>query len=315
MKYFDTHVDTLTEIQKPGETLADNTCNLDLRRVDGFAETYGQVFALWKDRKLLQDSPEREFHRLYRRAVALLDDQSGRVRLCRTRRDLQSSLTEGTTAALLSMEDVSLMGSEVEHIRELGFTSAMLTWNYENEYAFGAACNQTAGLKARGKDTARWLLEQGIVLDISHLSDGGVEDLFRLTDRPLIASHSNARELCDQPRNLRRDQIQEMIRRGGLIGINFFRPFVGGGDAVGLDDLLRHMEYILELGGEHVLALGTDFDGCDGLLPGGVAGVDSIPAVAGAMRAHGFGERLVERILFQNAADFWCGSLPPAERN
>ena len=312
MKYFDSHADTLTEIQKTGETLAENTCDLDLRRVNGFAGAYGQVFALWKDRQLLRESPETEFRRLYHRAASLLGGQSGRVRLCRTSRDLQSALAEGTVAALLSMEDVSLMGSEVEHIRELGFTSAMLTWNYENEYAFGAVCNQAGRLKLWGKETARWLLDQGIVLDISHLSDGGVEDLFLLTDRPMIASHSNVRALCDQPRNLRRDQIQELIRRGGLVGMNFFRPFVGGETAVGLDDLLCHMEYILELGGDHVLALGTDFDGCDGLFPDGVTGVESIPAVAAAMRARGFGEPLVGRILFWNAADFWERNLPPA---
>ena len=103
MKYFDSHADTLTEIQKTGETLAENTCDLDLRRVDGFAGAYGQVFALWKDRQLLRESPETEFRRLYNRAASLLGGQSGRVRLCRTSRDLQSALAEGTVAALLSM--------------------------------------------------------------------------------------------------------------------------------------------------------------------------------------------------------------------
>jgi membrane dipeptidase len=307
VNYFDAHADTLTEIK--GETLTENSCDLDLRRVRAFSGSYGQVFALWKDRKLLRDSLEAEFHRLLRRALSLIA-QSGRMRLCRTKEELEAALADGKAAALLAVEDLSLMGAEVEHIRELGMVSAMLTWNYENEYAFGAASNQAGRLKEKGREAVRHLLAQRIVLDISHLSDGGVEELFSMTDRPVIASHSNVRELCDQPRNLRRDQILEIIRRGGIIGINFYRPFVGSGGTVKIQDLLRHMEYILELGGENALTLGTDFDGCDGQFPEGITGVESIPSVAEAMCRSGFGETLVEKILFRNAADFWSKNLP-----
>lgn len=313
MKYFDCHADTLTEIQTPGGTLAENACDLDLERVGRFAQAYGQVFAVWRDRKLVSERPETEFRRLYRRADSLLEEQSRRMRLCRTRGELEAALGEGIFPALLSMEDLSLMGTEAEHIRELGFTSAMLTWNYENEYGFGAACDQAGRLKDRGREAARFLLGRGITLDISHLSDGGVEDLFLLTDRPLLASHSDVRELCDRPRNLQRDQIRELIRRGGLIGINSFRPFVGQEPSVGIDDLLRHMEYILNLGGEDVLAMGADFDGCDKRFPEGITGVESIPAVAAAMERRGFGAALTEKILFENAASFWRRNLPDGE--
>lgn len=310
MNYFDAHADTLTEIRKTGDTLAKNTCDLDLDRVRTFAGSYGQVFALWTDRKLLQGCPEAEFQRIYDRAAALLAEQKDQVCLCRKRDDLQSALSTGKTAALLAMEDLSLMGGKAEQIRQLGFTSAMLTWNYENEYGYGAACNQNGKLKEKGREMVKRLLEQQIVLDVSHLSDGGVEDIFQMTNRPVIASHSDVRELCDRPRNLRRDQIREIIQRGGIIGMNLFRPFLGNGPHVGMDDLLRHMDYILKLGGENALVLGTDLDGCDKLFPDEIMGVESVPAMAAAMRKNGFGEALTEKILFRNALDFWKQNLP-----
>lgn len=310
MNYFDGHADTLTEIRTAGETLAKNSGDLDLDRVSAFAGSYGQVFALWKDRKQLEDTPEREFQRMYDRAAALLAGQGERICLCRKKGDLHTAFSKGKAAALLAMEDISLMGNQAEQIRQLGFTSAMLTWNYENEYGYGAACNQRGRLKEKGREMALRLLEQQIVLDISHLSDGGVEDLFAMTDRPLIASHSDVRELCDRARNLRRDQIQEIIRRGGIIGMNLYRPFLGSGPHVGLGDLFRHMEYILNLGGENALVMGTDFDGCDKLFPEGIAGAESIPAVAAAMKKSGFGGELTEKILFSNALKFWERNLP-----
>jgi len=310
MNYFDAHADTLTEIRTAGETLAKNGGDLDLNRVSAFAGRYGQVFALWKDRKQLEDTPEREFQCIYDRAAALLAEQRERICLCRKKEDLQAAFLKGKAAALLAMEDLSLMGNQAEQIRQLGFTSAMLTWNYENEYGYGAACSQQGRLKDKGREMALRLLEQQIVLDISHLSDGGVEDLFAMTDRPLIASHSDVRELCDRARNLRRDQIQEIIRRGGIIGMNLYRPFLGSGPRVGLEDLFRHMEYILNLGGENALVMGTDFDGCDQLFPEGITGAESIPAVAAAMKKSGFGGELTEKILFSNALKFWERNLP-----
>ena len=102
------------------------------------------------------------------------------------------------------------------------------------------------------------LTDQGIVMDISHLSDQGVEDLFQLTDRPVMASHSDIREVWDAPRNLQKVHLKELISRKGIIGMNFFAPFVG--EKPQISDLLKHMDAVLEMGGEDCLAIGSDFD-------------------------------------------------------
>lgn len=303
MRYFDCHADTLTEITKPGEDLERNTCDLDLERVEKFADSYTQIFAIWRDRKKMdEEKPEEEFLRLYRRAAELLEKADQKITWCRNAQDMEEAHKSGKAAAFLSLEDISTAGRYAEQIYSLGFRFAMLTWNYENRYACGASADQRRGLTEEGKELVKHLIDQGIILDISHLSDRGAEDLMTLTDKPIIASHSNVRSVCSRPRNLPEGLIRELIRRQGLIGINFFAPFVGENPQV--EDLLRHMDVILSLGGEDVLALGGDLDGCDGVFPAGISGVETVPVLRERMEKAGFGAALIEKVFFENAENF-----------
>ena len=219
-----------------------------------------------------------------------------------TGEEMEKAHRQRKAAAFLSIEDLSIMGKYVEKIREMGFRFAMLTWNYENEYACGAAADQAKGLTARGKEMVKVLTDQGIVMDISHLSDQGVEDLFQLTDRPVMASHSDIREVWDAPRNLQKVHLKELISRKGIIGMNFFAPFVG--EKPQISDLLKHMDAVLEMGGEDCLAIGSDFDGCDGLFPAHIEGVQSMPFLREELLKHGFTEELTEKIFYKNAHRF-----------
>lgn len=303
MRYFDCHADTLTEIINPGEDLEKNSCDLDLERTERFADPYTQIFAIWRDRRKMDEKkPEEEFLKLYRRGTELLAEADQRILWCRNAKEMDQAHKSGKSAAFLSIEDVSVAGSCADQLRSLGFRFAMLTWNYENLYACGAAADQRKGLTERGKELAERLIDQGIILDISHLSDQGAEDLLTLTDVPVIASHSNVRSVCNHPRNLPDGLIRELIRRKGLIGMNFFAPFVGRSPR--MEDLLRHMDTVLNMGGEDVLALGGDLDGCDGIFPDGMTGVQSIPALREAMDQAGFGSELTEKIFSANAENF-----------
>lgn len=303
MNYFDCHVDTLTEIVKQGDTLEENSCDLDLKRVGNFVENYTQIFAVWKDAvKLDQKNPDKDFFRLYDRALAYLTEENRKISLCLTGEEMEKAHRQRKAAAFLSIEDVSIMGKYVENIREMGFRFAMLTWNYENKYACGAAADQSKGLTSQGKEMVKTLTDQEIVLDISHLSDQGAEDLFELTDRPVMASHSDVRMVWDMPRNIQKNHLQELIRRKGIIGMNFFAPFVG--EKPQISDLLKHMDAVLEMGGEDALAIGSDFDGCDGLFPNGIKGVQSIPFLREELLKHGFTEELTEKIFYGNAHRF-----------
>lgn len=300
--YFDCHADTLTNLKESQGNLGENECNVDLKRVREFAEKYTQIFAIWSDFQAMGTCPEEMFDRLYNRAVLLLQAEEDRLSWCRSGEEMEGAHRSGKAAAFLSIEDLSIMGNRAEQIRELGIRFAMLTWNYENKYACGSVTDQSKGLTQEGRSIVRMLLDQNIVLDISHLSDAGTEDIFHMTDRPVMASHSNVRAVCSQPRNLKKEHIRELIRRKGLIGMNLFSVFVG--EEPELTDVLRHMDYILELGGEDVLALGGDLDGSSNRFPKGFYGVESIPDLRETIEKNGFGKVLADKIFFENARDF-----------
>lgn len=303
MHYFDCHADTLTEITNTGENLGKNTCDLDLDRVEQFADFYTQIFAIWKDRRKMDaKDPEAEFLRLYQRGIDLLEKEESRIVWCRSAEDMEEAHKQNKAAAFLSIEDLSIAGKYAEQIRNLGFRFAMLTWNYENVYACGASADQHKGLTSEGKELVNCLLAQNIVMDISHLSDQGADDLLNMTDLPVIASHSNVRSVCGHSRNLPDSLIRELVRRKGIIGINFFAPFVGENPQI--SDLFRHMDIILSMGGEDILALGGDFDGCDGMFPQNMTGVESVPLLKNEMKKTGFGDKLIEKIFYGNAEGF-----------
>lgn len=95
-----------------------------------------------------------------------------------------------------------------------------------------------------------------------------------------------------------------MIARKGIIGMNLYRPFVGEGAIVTIKDLLRHMDAILSMGGEDALVLGEDFDGCEGLFPERITGVESVPYIRDQMEHAGFGKRVIDKIFFENGYQF-----------
>ena len=303
MNYMDCHADTLTQIPK-GENLWMNTCNLDLNRIQKFTGEHTQIFAIWKDRiKMKSGCLEQEFMELYKNAVNLLESQPEHVMWCKNASDMRRAHKQKKTAAFLSVEDISIMGSLAGQIWELGIGFVQLSWNYENEYACGAAAGQKKGISREGNKLVQNLLKHQIILDISHLSDQGVDDIFSITEKPMIASHSNVREICNHPRNLKKEHIKELIRRGGLIGINFYAPFVGETAGAKMSDLIRHIDAVCELGGEDILAIGSDFDGCS-LFAEGIEDVSSIPKFCRFLEKNGFEQQFVEKLFFGNATRF-----------
>lgn len=126
-----------------------------------------------------------------------------------------------------------------------------------------------------------------------------------MTDAPVIASHSNAREICPNPRNLTLSQIREIIRRRGIIGMNFYGPFIEEKEPAQITALLRHMDYILNQGGEDALVLGSDFDGCQNRFASGMSGVESIPFLMEEMERAGFGDKIIRKIFWENGYKFF----------
>ena len=155
-------------------------------------------------------------------------------------------------SALLTVEEGGTCQGKTAFLRDfyrLGVRMMTLTWNGKNELGSGPASEE--GLTAFGKEAVRELEEAGIIVDCSHLNDAGFADLLHQAKKPFVASHSNLRSCCDHPRNLREDQFKELVRRGGLCGINLYSRFLSVPDRGGEGErelLFRHIYRMLELG-------------------------------------------------------------------
>ncbi|ANU20346.1 diguanylate cyclase [Planococcus plakortidis] len=166
--------------------------------------------------------------------------------------------------AVLALEGADAFGNDLvklRHLYRLGVLSLGLTWNFANLCADGVGEPRGGGLTLLGKQVVQLNNQHRVFTDVSHLSPAGFWDVMELADYP-IASHSNARELCDHPRNLEDRQIEAMFSRNGLIDIVFCPEFINpGSQQATIDDLLRHIDHLCTLGGERHIGLGSDFDG------------------------------------------------------
>lgn len=280
MTVFDLHADTATVMYDHRKLLTDPSLHLHADGLSRFA-SYTQCFAVFTD-------------------------NSGRAHGMEYFREVRRYLLEQTAAVknlhpVLTIEGGDVIGGDPGRLAELkdaGVKIFGLVWNGENELACGAYMNDRKGLTEKGKETARELERLRILPDVSHLSEAGFWDLARGTEGPLTATHSDARSVHPDLRNLTDEQIRLIRDRHGLIGLNFYPEFLAEGTAT-VDDLLRHADRILSLGGEDILVLGSDFDGVDAL-PEGIRGVEDMATVAGRFREE-YGTTLAEKILHGNA--------------
>jgi membrane dipeptidase len=169
----------------------------------------------------------------------------------------------GQIGAMLTLEGVDAIGNDLVKLHilyQLGVRSVGLTWNQANLAADGAGEPRGAGLTLFGKEIVEFNNEHQILTDVSHLSDQGIWEVIELAKYP-IASHSNARALCNHLRNLTDEQAQAMFAKGGLIHVVYHPPFVKESGEVTISDLVKHIDHFCSLGGVKQIGFGSDLDG------------------------------------------------------
>lgn len=173
-------------------------------------------------------------------------------------------LGQDEIGAVLTLEGADAFGNDLvklRHLYRLGVLSIGMTWNNANLCADGAGEPRGGGLTLLGKDVVKLNNDHNIFTDVSHSTVKGFWDIVELADYP-IASHSNARAICDHPRNLYDDQIEAMFAKGGLIQLVFNPPFVKDTkEPTTIADLIKHIDHLCSLGGKRQIGFGSDFDG------------------------------------------------------
>lgn len=303
---FDLHCDTLTE--GDGDSINDPSRVLTLDKMPR-DRSWVQLYAIFiPDEYRGQAAIDYfdEFAASFRRQT---DKFAARVMRIERGSDIAAATEAGKVGAMLAIEGGAALAGDIRRVKavhDAGVRCMTLVWNGENEIASG---NDTKkGFTDFGRELIPEMERQGVTVDVSHLNDRGFDDLTAVAKKPFIATHSNARAVAAHPRNLRDDQIKEIIARGGLIGLNYCIAFICEDCVVkSLDDLWRHAEHILSLGGRDVLALGSDFDGAR--LPACLDSCEKAFDIADCFMRHGLSAAETEAIMYGNARRFFEKSI------
>ena len=209
---------------------------------------------------------------------------------------------EGKVAAMLSIEGADVIEGKIGMLRvfhRLGVRMVGLVHSLRNELADGVADNRTkGGLSELGVQAVEELDRLGVLIDVSHLSDAGFWDLMDVAKGPVMASHSNARAVCDHPRNMTDEMIEAMADRGGVMGMNFAPGFVHPTHAT-VQGVVDHIDHIVGLVGPDHAGLGSDFDGIP-YTPVGLEDVTRMPNITAELAKRGYPEEDTKKILGGN---------------
>ena len=251
--------------------------------------------------------------------------------------EVRKNREEGKASAILTIEDGRIVMGNMDRLKKLredNVRAIALTWNDENCFGYPnsedpAVMNK--GLTPFGKEAVAVMEELDILVDVSHLSDGGFYDVAALAKKPFIASHSDCRALTDHPRNLTDDMIRVLAEKGGIAGLNFYgffcnptagtgakrkvtgtgtKSLTAGTDAKSLtadeakrvpgkiDGMCRHLFHMWEVGGEDFPALGSDFDGINPAAE--IADSTQVQRLFDELHFRGMPDRIIEKIAYQN---------------
>lgn len=290
----DTHADTLYAMQQKEAAKTDVT----MARLLCPPHTRVQALALFVGSKGLSGDDHDLVQRELRSLETLKELGWNQIRHI-------SDAVPGMANVMLTIEGGEAFGSTISAVKkfaELGVRAASLVWNNDNLLAYPACKGSTESLTPLGLDMVKALHSHHIALDISHLNERGSWELLESDVAPM-ASHSCAMTLCSHPRNLTDAQIKALIRANGYIGINFYPIFLTGSNHADIDDIIDHIEFICDMGGESIVGLGSDFDGID-CYPKGLRHPGQILSLFQRMEARGFTSGLIQQIAGENFARY-----------
>ncbi len=245
------------------------------------------------------------------RLFRLEAESQGQVKIVRTADELEASLHTNVLAALLHFEGAEAIDPQLDALEvfyQAGLRSLGIVWSRPNIFGHGVpfkfphSPDTGPGLTDLGKDLVRACNRMGIMIDLSHITEQGFWDVEKLSNKPLVATHSNVHTLCPCPRNLTDKQLDAIKASEGMVGLNFavsfLRPDGHNNADTPIDVMVQHIDYLVEhLGIEHV-GFGSDFDGAT--IPHEIHDVSGLPKLVQALRSHGYDDAELRKLACEN---------------
>ena len=241
---------------------------------------------------------------------------NGAFKLCTTVAELRDCLAKGVISGIMHMEGAEAIGPDLDALylyHGMGLRSIGPVWSRPTVFGHGVPFrfpgdpDTGPGLTDAGRALVKACNELGIMLDLSHLNEAGFNDVAKLSNAPLVATHSNAHAITPSTRNLTNRQLGMIKDSGGMVGLNFATVFLRTDGRkspdMGLDVMLRHLDHLIAHLGEDHVGIGSDFDGAT--VPNPIKDVAGLPVLVQAMRDHGYGDALMRKLAYEN----WFGVL------
>lgn len=238
-------------------------------------------------------------------------ESEGALKVVRSAAEIEACLRKNVIAAILHVEGADFVDPgfhALDLMAEAGLKSLGLVWSRPTAFATGvpfsfpASPDQGPGLTELGRELVKHCNQRRILVDLSHLNEAGFWDVARISDAPLVATHSGAHALSASPRNLTDKQLRAIAQTGGMVGVNFHKGFLreDGNEKrkTGVDEIVRHVLYMAELIGIDHVGLGSDFDGAD--MPEELGDVSGLPRLLNALKAAGLDESALRKVAHEN---------------
>ncbi|WP_434655386.1 dipeptidase [Thermoanaerobacterium thermosaccharolyticum] len=300
--FVDFHCDTLYLIQKDNRdiTKKNDKGHIDLIRLDE-GMVHLQVFATFIEPEYVRKDAATKTLKMIDKLYQLME-KTDKIKLILSGKDVEEAKNESKIGALLSIEGGEALEGDLALLRmfyKLGVRAMTLTWSLRNDLGDGILGSSDYGLTSFGKDVIKEMNRLGMIVDVSHLNERGFWDAINICEKPLIASHSDCKALCRHPRNLSDDQIKAIAAKGGVIGINFCPDFLRDDDNASVEDVLDHIEHIVNLVGVEHVGFGSDFDGIE-KTPFGLDDAASFPKILDGLKKRGFKDDEINSISHDN---------------
>lgn len=277
MKLIDMHCDTIgkiLDIDKQGN-FAENLCSVNIEQMKK-ANSLAQFFACFT---YLGDYIDNGgYDKCYEHALEMIEFLEKQlvvykedIALAKSYEEIRKNELEKKVSAVLTIEEGGILNGRMERLHRLyerGARLITLMWNYENCLGHPNSKDPQVmqkGLKPFGIEVVEQMGDLGMIVDISHASDGSFWDVMKYAKGPVVATHSNCRSLCNHPRNLSDEMIRALAEKGGVSGLNLYGVFLGTPNESRIDEMAAHLMHMINVGGSEFPAIGTDFDGFRGM--------------------------------------------------
>lgn len=277
MRIIDMHCDTLIEgWRKPERSFYDGGTSINLKLLKEH-ESLVQFFAMYLSRNEMKTmAPYDILKGIYGYYQTQMEKYRDVVRPVFSVDEVLKNREEGILSSLLTVEDGVFLDDEktgeghierLQEVYDMGVRLVTLLWNFENSVGYPSSddpAEHMKGLKPFGIEAVEKMNQLGMIIDVSHMSEGGFYDVAKYSRQPFTATHSCARALCGHRRNLTDDQLKVLGNTGGIAGVNFNGPFLRDGEeSPKIDWIIQHLLYMRDKAGIDAVGFGSDFDGID----------------------------------------------------